>query len=243
MASFEEKLIVLVKEYPCLYSKGSKEYRNAQKKEHIWMHIAGQLNKTAEQVKARWRSLRDRFGSLKRKLAEDSRSGAGGSSSPGWPLYKELLFLGAHMEARPSCSNYAAPGSSGSSQSCSQANSEVDAAEQEEDGEENMLDTSATTPVGSTPSGHRQRRRKLDDGVEMQMQSILASVQERVDGWGAKRPRHERFASYLAAQMEQLPLQVARSLEVEFIGKVNSLIDECEALQYEPSDENSVQDN
>lgn len=106
-----------------------------------------------------------------------------------------------------------------------------------------MLDTSATTPVGSTPSGHRQRRRKLDDGVEMQMQSILASVQERVDGWGAKRPRHERFASYLAAQMEQLPLQVARSLEVEFIGKVNSLIDECEALQYESSDENSVQDN
>lgn len=45
MTSFEEKLILLVKEKPCLYVKSSKEYKNAYKKDAVWASIAEQLNK------------------------------------------------------------------------------------------------------------------------------------------------------------------------------------------------------
>lgn len=45
MASFEEKLILLVQEQPCLYNKKSKEYKNSHRKEEIWLAIAAKLEK------------------------------------------------------------------------------------------------------------------------------------------------------------------------------------------------------
>ncbi|XP_029734461.2 uncharacterized protein LOC115269814 [Aedes albopictus] len=238
MASFEEKLILLVKENPCLYAKSAKDYRNVQKKESIWNAIAVELNKTVDQVKARWRSLRDRFGSLARKQADESRSGAGASSSPAWPLYGELLFLATHMEARPTSSNYSQPCSQSSTQQNSQSEARPPAILEDDlpDHDETAAEEEYDTPtLSSTPTTSRAKKRKADV-VDTQMQHLLETVQERVDGWGMKRLRHERFALYLAEQLEHLPLQVARSLEVEFVTKTNSLIDQYESLQYESND-------
>lgn len=86
------------------------------------------------------------------------------------------------------------------------------------------------TPLRRLEPSYRGRKRAHEE-IDAQMQTLLGSVQEQVDSWKAKRFRHEHFALYLANQLEQLPAQVARSLEFEFLAKVNSVIDEYETIQ------------
>ncbi|XP_062537980.1 transcription factor Adf-1-like [Armigeres subalbatus] len=235
MASYEEKLIQLVKLEPCLYAKSTKAYRNNNLKEKAWASIASACDKSVDQVKSRWRSLRDRFGSLKRKLSNESRSGAAASCSPGWPLYNELVFLDSHMEARPTSSNYTSPSIS---QQISPSIDEEETEYVEDDTDVSMrANNNQDTETANEATPHNkevhQTQKRVPDAVNAQMNNVLKTVQERVESWGRKRGRHERFALYLAEQMEQLPVQIARSLEVEFIAKVNQMIDEYENLQFD----------
>lgn len=103
-------------------------------------------------------------------------------------------------------------------------------------------ENSVTTPTPAGISTYRldttRRRKREQDAIDSRMEHLLDTVQERVENLGVKRSKHEYFANYLACQLEQLPPQVARSLEVEFTTKVNSMIDEYEALRYEVVQQN-----
>ncbi|CAG9766009.1 unnamed protein product [Ceutorhynchus assimilis] len=58
---FTEKLIELVKKYPILYDLGNPDYKNIRKRDKIWDQIGAELNESGEEVKKRWKNLRDSY--------------------------------------------------------------------------------------------------------------------------------------------------------------------------------------
>ncbi|XP_065093372.1 uncharacterized protein LOC135714041, partial [Ochlerotatus camptorhynchus] len=179
---------------------------------------------SVDAAKKRWRSLRDRFVREARRLVEQSRSGAGeDSSTSSWPFFEELKFLQSHTEARPTSSNYQDKSvfEEGHGQDTEHINS---------DSESSLnLGLNITTP-SVTPTAKSSRRRKQALDTDEHFQCILEKVEQRVEGWSAKKSRHESFCKYIGDRLEMLPEQVARSLEVEFILRVNQSIDEFNHL-------------
>uniref|UniRef100_A0A6P7F325 Transcription factor Adf-1-like n=1 Tax=Diabrotica virgifera virgifera TaxID=50390 RepID=A0A6P7F325_DIAVI len=56
-----EKLIELVKKYPILYDLSHEDYKNIRKKDKIWDEIGQEMKECREELKRRWRSLRDSY--------------------------------------------------------------------------------------------------------------------------------------------------------------------------------------
>nr|CAH7719377.1 unnamed protein product [Callosobruchus chinensis] len=74
--SITERLIEKVKEYPILYDLGHEDYKNVRKKDKIWDEIGTKLNEDGEQLKKKWKNLRDSFAkhlkSLKTKTGQSA---------------------------------------------------------------------------------------------------------------------------------------------------------------------------
>lgn len=81
------------------------------------------------------------------------------------------------------------------------------------------LETSAST---STETPARQKRSRLD----ARFNDVLDKVEAMCTPDNPSR--HAAFAKYLCERLELLPLSVARSLEVELLTRVHSVIDEFE---------------
>lgn len=58
---FNQKLIQEVKSNPILYDPSHSHYTNFHKKKEVWESIAGKLSAPVENVRMRWRTLRNRF--------------------------------------------------------------------------------------------------------------------------------------------------------------------------------------
>ncbi|XP_050502175.1 transcription factor Adf-1-like [Diabrotica virgifera virgifera] len=56
-----EKLIELVKKYLILYDLSHEDYKNIRKKDKIWDEIGQEMKECREELKRRWRSLRDSY--------------------------------------------------------------------------------------------------------------------------------------------------------------------------------------
>ncbi|XP_075159971.1 uncharacterized protein LOC142233072 isoform X1 [Haematobia irritans] len=55
------KFIDVVKKYPILYDPNHEDYRNIPKKEKIWRNIGRQFYTSADNLKRKWKSLRDTY--------------------------------------------------------------------------------------------------------------------------------------------------------------------------------------
>lgn len=87
--------------------------------------------------------------------------------------------------------------------------------------EEIVLDETELDESLKVPS-RKRRRTDIDDRIH----TILDEVQNMVTVPDRNNDkRHASFGAYLIDRMEMLPLQVARDLEVEFISRVNTLLD------------------
>ena len=117
---FEVQLIMEVQAHECLYNIKSKEYRNSNKKEYIWVKIAQNLDANGKKYnfseickyicilylyiivdtcKARWKSLRDKF--VKERKVRDMPSGSGAPLSQcRWKFYDSLAFLSDSVQHR-----------------------------------------------------------------------------------------------------------------------------------------------
>ncbi|KAF5292034.1 hypothetical protein FQR65_LT20349 [Abscondita terminalis] len=65
-AAEDEVLIELVAGLPILYDAKLKDYKNTVLRDAKWKKIGEQINKTANQCKTRWRSIRDHYKKLKK---------------------------------------------------------------------------------------------------------------------------------------------------------------------------------
>uniref|UniRef100_A0A672KD94 MADF domain-containing protein n=1 Tax=Sinocyclocheilus grahami TaxID=75366 RepID=A0A672KD94_SINGR len=70
-----ELLLFLVSENKELFDKNHSEYKNTKRKEVLWQGIADKMGVGVEEVKAKWKNLRDTYTRKKRLEQDGNRSG------------------------------------------------------------------------------------------------------------------------------------------------------------------------
>ncbi|XP_042905120.1 uncharacterized protein [Parasteatoda tepidariorum] len=69
---FEEKFISEVKKRPLLYTVKTKSYKDSIIKNNLWLEIAEELGVEVEMLKKKWKTIRDYYTRIKRKLPTGS---------------------------------------------------------------------------------------------------------------------------------------------------------------------------
>ncbi|XP_045463941.1 transcription factor Adf-1-like [Harmonia axyridis] len=99
--SFVEKLINEVRACPALWDKRNSEYKNRLKNNEDWSNIAKNLNKTKNEVKIKWKNLRDVFMKETKKKHPDN-----GNYSGKWSYFSQMQFLEDIVNPRGCISNF-----------------------------------------------------------------------------------------------------------------------------------------
>ncbi|XP_026109083.1 uncharacterized protein LOC113081218 [Carassius auratus] len=93
-----ELLVSLVSEQKELYDKCDSDYKNLDKRELLWSGIAQQMGLDVEEVKHKWKSLRDTY--TRKKCEDDCRSGQAAKNKKPWKFMKVMEFLATSTEFR-----------------------------------------------------------------------------------------------------------------------------------------------
>ncbi|XP_073683798.1 uncharacterized protein [Garra rufa] len=95
-----ELLLFLVSENKELYDKNHSEYKNTKRKEVLWQGIADKMGVDVEEVKAKWKNLRDTYTRKKRLEQDGSRSGRAAKKKKQWKYMRVMDFLDPSTEHR-----------------------------------------------------------------------------------------------------------------------------------------------
>ncbi|XP_072390316.1 uncharacterized protein [Diabrotica undecimpunctata] len=106
----DEKLILLVQTYECLFNLGHKDYSDSNIKGKIWKTIGEELGVAANDCKQRWFSLRDQFRRALR--SKKTVSGQAAVKKRKWKYEDELNFLIPFFQERDTVSNVVSENSS-----------------------------------------------------------------------------------------------------------------------------------
>ncbi|KAL1493642.1 hypothetical protein ABEB36_009341 [Hypothenemus hampei] len=85
-----EKIIELVRKYPILYDLSHEDYKNTRKKDKVWSTIGEEIGENGEEIKTKWRNLRDTYAMYIR--GNKTKTGQAATNS------KKLIWAD-HMEA------------------------------------------------------------------------------------------------------------------------------------------------
>ncbi|XP_030581480.1 uncharacterized protein LOC115777669 [Archocentrus centrarchus] len=104
MNSMEKRLAELIREHPNLYDPTRRDYKDNLKGHLSWKEIADAMGKSEEEVKLKWKNLRDKFCKAKKRLAkrhfpllDDNENPA---ERPIPVLYNQLAWLSAYVKPR-----------------------------------------------------------------------------------------------------------------------------------------------
>lgn len=93
----ELELIALVRNCPFLYDKRRNDFKDVQKRETTWAAIASIMHCSIHDCKARWKSLREQYGKIKRAVAtSDPEAGR----LIQWEYIEDMKFLDEHIRPR-----------------------------------------------------------------------------------------------------------------------------------------------
>nr|XP_022904554.1 uncharacterized protein LOC111416692 [Onthophagus taurus]XP_022913138.1 uncharacterized protein LOC111423979 [Onthophagus taurus] len=103
-----EALIAAVREQRLLWDKKHKHYRNRLLIQRSWKNVAEALECTADDVKKKWKNLRDSYNRELKKV-EKPRSGSdadqNGQYQGDWPHFESMQFLKTILKPRKTTSN------------------------------------------------------------------------------------------------------------------------------------------
>ncbi|XP_039962929.1 uncharacterized protein LOC120776384 [Bactrocera tryoni] len=88
---------------PALWDRKNKNYHNRQLVEHLWKSVAREMNLKKEEVKKKWKYIRDQFRAELRKISVPISADSANMESDfnsKWPYFKQLLFLKDQMKHR-----------------------------------------------------------------------------------------------------------------------------------------------
>ncbi|XP_016422956.1 uncharacterized protein LOC107751716 [Sinocyclocheilus rhinocerous] len=95
-----ELLLFLVSENKELFDKNHSEYKNTKRKEVLWQGIADKMGVDVEEVKAKWKNLRDTYTRKKRLEQDGNRSGRAAKKKKQWKYMRVMDFLDLSTEHR-----------------------------------------------------------------------------------------------------------------------------------------------
>ncbi|KAI8439665.1 hypothetical protein MSG28_013370 [Choristoneura fumiferana] len=95
-------LINEVRKRQCLWNKKDDYYKNRVYVDKVWDEVAEALDRTKDQIKVKWRNLRDQFHrELKKNPVSESGSPEVDKYGGKWAYYDMLTFLKDHITVRP----------------------------------------------------------------------------------------------------------------------------------------------
>lgn len=104
MNSVEIKLADLIRRHPNLYDQSRRDYKDTLKGHLSWKEVAGAMDKSEDEVKLKWKNLRDKFCKAKKRMAK--RSGPllddeeNRRERPAPLLYNQLVWLSEYVNPR-----------------------------------------------------------------------------------------------------------------------------------------------
>ena len=94
----------IIREFPTIYNRASKDFKDRNKKANSWKRIAEYLGQTVEDVKRRYESIRTSFSRYLQKRR--GRSGSGVQDTPLEPKFEHLRWLLSFINTRQSTGNF-----------------------------------------------------------------------------------------------------------------------------------------
>ncbi|GBN71981.1 hypothetical protein AVEN_218915-1 [Araneus ventricosus] len=84
----DEKLVKILKKFPCIYDASLPQYKDQSVKDNAWLEISECIERSVDDCKKRWRNIKDTY--KKRQKKGKSTAGSRGKK---WPLADSLTFL------------------------------------------------------------------------------------------------------------------------------------------------------
>ncbi|XP_040893741.1 uncharacterized protein LOC121181713 [Toxotes jaculatrix] len=104
MNTVEKKLADLMREHPNLYDQSRRDYKDSLKGHLSWKEIASAMGKSEEEVKLKWKNLRDKFCKAKKRMAKRNAPPVDDEENPVERpvpvLYNQLAWLSAYVKPR-----------------------------------------------------------------------------------------------------------------------------------------------
>ncbi|XP_028257776.1 uncharacterized protein LOC114433419 isoform X1 [Parambassis ranga] len=104
MNTVERKLADLIHQHPNLYDQSRQDYKDSTKTQLSWKEIADAMGKSEEEVKMKWKNLRDKFCKAKKRLAKRNAAQLGDEENPPKKrvpaLYSQLVWLSTFVKLR-----------------------------------------------------------------------------------------------------------------------------------------------
>ncbi|CAN9506965.1 unnamed protein product [Ophioblennius macclurei] len=107
MNTTEKKLADLIREHPHLYDQTRRDYKDNSRGQLSWKEIAEAMGKSEDEVKQKWKNLRDKFYKAKKRLVrrtfptrDDDDDENAGKERHVPVLYNELAWLSAFVKPR-----------------------------------------------------------------------------------------------------------------------------------------------
>lgn len=104
MNTVEKKLADLIREHPNLYDQSRRDYKDNLKGHLSWKEIAVAMGKSEEEVKLKWKNLRDKFCKAKKRLVKRNFPLLDDDDNPVERqvpvLYNQLAWLSAYVKPR-----------------------------------------------------------------------------------------------------------------------------------------------
>lgn len=105
MNTVEKKLADLIREHPNLYDQSRRDYKDNMKGHLSWKEIADNMGKSEDEVKLKWKNLRDKFCKAKKRMAKRSfpllTDDENPVERPVPVLFHQLAWLSAYVKPRP----------------------------------------------------------------------------------------------------------------------------------------------
>ncbi|XP_071753209.1 uncharacterized protein LOC139909928 [Centroberyx gerrardi] len=199
MNPFEKKLAEAIRGYPHLYDHS---LRDSQKAQTSWREIADTLDTSEENVRLKWKNLRDKFSKAKKRMAKKNGCLAN-EEKPVPLLYIQLAWLCSHVKLRETDE---LPMSS------DDLEEEQDEDQKEQHGPSSVVSTSSVLLAEPRPAGHQEpgapskRKRQTSRDTEMNVAEALNKL----------RDEDELFLLSLLPSLKRLNIKKRMEVRMKF---------------------------
>nr|CAH7757314.1 unnamed protein product [Callosobruchus chinensis]CAH7768942.1 unnamed protein product [Callosobruchus chinensis] len=211
-------LIEAIQQYPYLYDKSNKLYKDAKKKAEAWSLIGELLNCTKEECMKWWKNLRDRYVKEKNKCAS-------GSEAPetNWRYYDAMRFYEKYTKPRNThTSTPRTPTIQSSDDSSFSPRASLWGTLGSPTTLHSVEDTEETAEIEAVPGPSKRKRSVTPEtssyygkkrAVEEQMGDIVnvaKGIMEKFEQKKQQKNANSTFAEYIYAELENMSEEEAK---------------------------------
>ncbi|XP_034381353.1 uncharacterized protein LOC117725346 [Cyclopterus lumpus] len=212
MNTTEKKLADLIREHPNLYDQSRRDYKDNLKGHLSWRDIADSMGKSEEEVKLKWKNLRDKFCKAKKRLAKRTlpllTDDENPVERPVPVLYNQLAWLSAYVKPKVETGMGEADEVAGSGD-------DVEKEQDKDDKEQHCslpVITTSFSLVESCPNNHQEMgvslKRKRQTATETEISSA--------DALTNLRDEDELFLLSLLPSLKRLTIKKRMEVRMKF---------------------------